>query len=87
MAAGGMCAAFLAFVELCADEMAEFGFHDAIVFVGVFDDFPGDFDVLLKRFVAGVNHHAGETFVNALLAQTRTYRRGPDGPRWEWWTG
>ena len=61
MAADGMSAAFLAFVELRADEMAEFGFHHAIVFVGVFHDFPGDFDVFLKRLVAGVNHHAGET--------------------------
>ena len=69
MAAGGMRAAFLAFVELRADQMAEFGFHHAIVFVGVFHDFLGDFDVFLERLVAGVNHHAGETFVNALLAQ------------------
>jgi len=29
----------------------------------------GDFDILLERLVAGVNHHAGETLVNALLAQ------------------
>ena len=64
-----MRAAFLAFVELRADEMAEFGFHGAIVFVGVFHDLFGDFDVLLERLVAGVNHHAGETFVNALFAQ------------------
>ena len=28
-----------------------------------------DLDVLLERLVAGVNHHAGEPFVNALLAQ------------------
>ncbi len=69
MAAGGMRAAFLAFVELRADQMAEFGFHRAIMFVGVFHDLLGDFDVLLERLVAGVNHHAGEPLVNALLAQ------------------
>ena len=28
-----------------------------------------DFDVFLKRLVAGVNHHAGEPFINALFAQ------------------
>ena len=69
MAADGMCAAFLAFVELRADEMAKFGFHHAIVFVGVFHHFLGDFDVFLERLVAGVNHHAGESLVNAILAQ------------------
>jgi hypothetical protein len=69
MAAGGMGAAFFAFVELRADQVAEFGFDGAIEFVGVFHDLAGDFDVLLERLVAGVNHHAGETFVNALFAQ------------------
>ena len=62
-------AAFFAFVELRADQMAEFGFDGAIMFVGVFDDFFGDLDVLVERLVAGVNHHAGETFINALFAQ------------------
>ena len=69
MAAGGMRAAFLAFVELRADQMAQFGFDHTIVFVRVFHDFFGDFDVFLEGFVAGVNHHAGETFVDAFLAQ------------------
>ena len=49
--------------------MAEFGFHGAVIFVRVFHDLFGDFDVLVERLVAGVNHDAGETFVNALLAQ------------------
>jgi hypothetical protein len=39
MAAHGMGAAFFAFVELGADEMAELGFDGAIIFVGVFDNF------------------------------------------------
>ena len=69
MAAHGMRAAFFAFVKLRADEMAEFGFHGRIIFVRVFHDFLGDLDIFLKRLVARVNHHAGETFVNALLAQ------------------
>ena len=69
MAARGMRAAFFAFVKLRADEMAEFGFHGAVMLVRVFHDFLGDFDVLVERLVAGVNHHAGEPFVNALLAQ------------------
>jgi hypothetical protein len=34
----GIGAAFLAFVELGADELAEFAFDDAIMFVGVIDD-------------------------------------------------
>ena len=69
MTAHGMRAAFFTFVKLRADEVAEFGFDGAIIFVRVFDDFLGDLDILLKWFVRSVNHHAGETFVNALLAQ------------------
>ena len=51
--------------------MAEFGFDGAIMFVGVFHDLLGDFDVFLKRLVAGVNHHAGEPLINALFAQLK----------------
>jgi hypothetical protein len=39
------------------------------VLVGVLDDLAGDFDVLLERLVGGVDHDAGEAFVDALLAQ------------------
>jgi len=69
MAAGGVGAAFFPFVELRADEVAEFGFHRGIEFVRVFHDFACDFSILLERLVAGVNHHAGETFINALFAE------------------
>jgi hypothetical protein len=69
MAGFGVMAALLAFVELRADQVPEFAFDHAIVFVRVFDDFPADFDVLLKRFVAGVDHHAGEPLVDAVLAK------------------
>ena len=41
MAACGIAAAFFAFVELRADELAQFAFHDAIMLVGVFDDLSG----------------------------------------------
>ena len=66
-----MGAALFTFVELRAHEMAEFGFHGGVVFVGVFHDLAGDFRVLFKWFVARVNHDAGETFINALLAQIK----------------
>ena len=69
MAADGSRAAFFAFVELGADQMAEFAFHGAIMLVGIIHDLFADFDVFLERFVAGVNHHAGKTLVNAVLAQ------------------
>ena len=62
-------AAFLAVIELRADEVAEFGLDRAVVLVGVFHDLAGDFGVLLEGFVGGVNHDAGEPLVNALLAQ------------------
>ena len=68
-AALGITAAFFAVVVLRADQHAEFAFDDAVVLVGVFHDSFADFDVFLERLVAAVNHHAGETFVNALLAQ------------------
>jgi hypothetical protein len=69
MAAGGMGAALFAFVELGADEVAEFGFHGAVMFVGVFDDLAGDLGVFLKGLVGGVNHDAGEALVDALFAK------------------
>jgi hypothetical protein len=68
-AAFGVNAPLLALVVLSADQLAQFAFHHAIVLVGVFDDPFADFDVFVKRLVAAVNHHAGEPFVNALLAK------------------
>jgi len=40
--------------------------------VRVFHDLARDFSILLEGFVAGVNHHAGETLVNALFAQVES---------------
>jgi hypothetical protein len=37
--------------------------------MGVFDDFFGDLDVFGKGFVGGVNHDAGEAFIDALFAK------------------
>ena len=37
--------------------------------VRVFDHFPADLDILLEGLVAGVNHDAGKSFINAVLAQ------------------
>ena len=54
---------------LRADEHAQFAFHHAVVLVGVFDDAAANLDVFLERFVAAVDHHAGEPLVDALLAQ------------------
>ncbi len=62
-------AAFFAFVELGADELAEFTFDDAIVFVGVVDDFLAELDVFVEGMVAAVDHDAGEAFVDAFLAE------------------
>ena len=49
--------------------MAQFAFDHAIVLVGVIHHLAADLDVLLERLVAGVDHDAGEAFVNAVLAQ------------------
>ena len=65
----GVAAAFFAVVVLGADEHAEFTFNHAVVLVGVLDDLGADLDVLLERIVRGVDHHAGEALVDALLAQ------------------
>jgi len=62
-------AASFTFIELRAHEVAEFGFHHAIVFVRVLHDLFCDFNVFLERLVARVNHHAGKPFINAILAQ------------------
>jgi len=39
------------------------------MFVSIIDDFARDFDVFVERLVTGVNHHAGEPFIDALLAK------------------
>ena len=65
----GITAAFFAVVVLRADQHAEFAFDHAIMFVRVFDDLSADLDVLLERLVAGVDHHAGEAFIDAFLAE------------------
>ena len=68
-AAFGITAAFFAFIVLRADEHAEFAFDHAIMFVRVFDDLFANFDVLLERLMAGIDHDAGETFIDAFLAK------------------
>lgn len=69
MAAGGIAAAFFAFVELGADQVAEFAFDDGAVFMGVIDDLTADFDIFGEGFVGGIDHDGSEAFVDALLAQ------------------
>ena len=64
-----VAAAFFAFVELRADQVAQLAFDHAVVFVGVFHHLAADLDVLLERLVAGVDHHAGKPLVDAILAQ------------------
>ena len=54
---------------LSADEHAQFPFHDAVVFVGVIHDALAQFGIFFKRLMAAVDHHAGEAFIDALLAQ------------------
>jgi hypothetical protein len=86
MAAGGMRAAFLAFVELRADQMAQFGFDDAIVFVGVFHDFR----VISTFFSNGSWLASIITLVKPSSMHSlhsSKCRRGPDGRRWGCWTG
>jgi hypothetical protein len=64
-----MGAARLPFVELCAHQLAEFAFNHAIVFVGVFNHSAADGDVLVERFVGGVDHDAGEPVIDTFLAE------------------
>jgi len=65
----GIVSSFLAFVELRADQLAQFPFHHAIVLVGVINHALANLDILLERLVAGINHHARKTFIYAILAQ------------------
>ena len=69
MAAGGMGTAFFAVIELGADQMTELGFDGSIIFMRVFNYFAGDFRIFFKRLMAGIDHDAGETFIDALLAE------------------
>jgi len=63
--------------------MAEFGFDGAIVFMGVFHDLAGDLGIFLEWLVAGVNHHAGETFIKCTVCTDRRCRHGQGGRRWD----
>src|SRR5262252_249791 len=61
--------ALLAFIELSADQVAEFAFNNAIVLVSVLDDAFADFEILLEGLMTGINHHAGEALIDTILAQ------------------
>ena len=56
-------------VLLDAAQLAQFRLDDHVSGVRVFDDFPGDFDILLERPVRGVDHDRCEAVVNKLLAR------------------
>ena len=62
-------AAFFAFVKLGPDQVPQLAFDDTIVLMGIIDDLPADLDVFIERLVAGIDHHAGKAFIDALLAQ------------------
>ena len=64
-----VAAAFFAVVVLRANQHAEFTLDDAVVLVRVLHDALADLDVLVERLMAGVDHDAGEPFVDALLAK------------------
>ena len=53
-------------------QLAQLPLDDTVVPVGVFDHSPAESDVLLKRQVAAIDHDAGESFVDAFLAQLET---------------
>ena len=53
-AALGVGAAFFAFIELSADQLAQLAFDHAIMFVGVIDYALADLDVLFEGFVAAI---------------------------------
>ena len=59
----------LAIIELGAHEVPQFRLDDGITGVRIFRNLPGDLDILVKRLVAGINHHAGKAFINAVFAQ------------------
>jgi hypothetical protein len=67
----GVAAAFFTLVKLGADQVAQFALNDAIVLMRVVNDLAADFDILLERLVAGVNHDAGEPLINAVFAQLK----------------
>src|SRR6266404_9012907 len=64
-----MAPAFFPFIKLRADQLTQFAFDYAIMFMGVIDNFMANLDVFVERLMAGVNHYAGKPFVDALLAQ------------------
>ena len=65
----GVATALFTVVVLSADEHAEFALDHAIMLVGVLNDLSADLNILFERIMRGVDHHAGETLVDALLAQ------------------
>src|SRR6185437_2815125 len=68
-AAGAVMAALLAFIKLGADQLAEFAFDNAIMFMSVIDDFFAKFCVFFEGIMAAIDHHAGKAFVDAFLAE------------------
>ena len=62
-------AAILPFIKLRAYQVTKLAFHDAIVLVSVIDHLAAEFDILFEWLVAGIHHDAGESFVDAFLAQ------------------
>src|SRR5881394_262317 len=67
----GVATAFLAVVVLGAHEHAQLAFDHAVVLVRVVDHAFADLDVLVELLVAGVDHHAGESLIDALLAELK----------------
>lgn len=65
----GVAATLLAIVVLRPHEHPQFALDHAVMLVGIVHDLAADLHVLLKRIVGGINHHAGEALINALLAQ------------------
>ena len=65
----GVVAYLGGYLILYAGENTEFGFYGNIVSVSVFYDLLGEGDVLLVGEAAAVDHYAGETVVDAVLAE------------------
>ena len=55
-AALGITATLLAVIMLRSHEHAEFALNDAVMFVGVFDHFSAELDILVERFMAPTFH-------------------------------
>ena len=68
MAFGGVFTAGFALIELRADKVAQLALNNTIMFVGVIDDGFARLYVFLEGFMAGIDHDAGESFVDAVTA-------------------